>query len=193
MSAERPPILRDAGEQDAAAIAEIYNQSIAAGDATMDGVDKTAQDIRSWLAAFSKRETILVFEQPQHEQPPESASPGSGKIVGWGIIKRYSDRHGYRFACETAVYLRRDQVGRGLGTRMKHALIDRCKLYGYHHLVAKIFADNKASIGYNLKLGYEQVGVQREIGWKNGQWKDVAILQLILDDIAPGIPEDLAD
>ena len=188
MSADRPPILRDAGEQDAAAIAEIYNQSIAAGDATMDGVDKTAQDIRSWLAAFSKRETILVFEQP-----PDSTSGRSGEIVGWGIIKRYSDRYGYRFACETAVYLRRDQVGRGLGTRMKNALIDRCKLYGYHHLVAKIFADNEASIGYNLRLGYEKVGIQREIGWKNGQWKDVVILQLILDDVAPEIPAELID
>ncbi len=192
MPADRPPILRDAGEQDAAAIAEIYNQSIAVGDATMDGAEKSARDIKSWLANFSKRETILVFEQPVLSHSEKDGSKG-GSVVGWGIIKRYSDRFGYRFCCETAVYLRRDQVGRGLGTRMKKALIERCKEYGYHHLVAKIFADNEASIAYNLRLGYEKVGTQREIGWKNGSWKDVVILQLILDDVAPEIPKKFID
>ena len=186
-SFEAVPRIRDADESDATAIAEIYNASIAIGDSTMDGVEKTGNDIRSWLSAFSTRETILVFEDLTH-QPAEVAD-----ILGWGIIKRYSDRFGYRFCCETAVYLRRDQVGRGLGTRMKKALIERCKAFGYHHLVAKIFADNKASIAYNLNLGYEMVGIQREIGWKHGQWQDIAILQLILDDVPAEIPEGFDD
>lgn len=178
--------IRDASQKDAAAIAKIYNESIAVGDATMDGVDKTAGDIQSWLDGFSKRETILVLVEPVDDALSE-------QVVGWGIIKRYSDRFGYRFCCETAVYLRRDQVGRGLGTRMKKALIERCKAYGYHHLVAKIFADNQASIQYNLRLGYEMVGTQREIGWKNGQWQDVTILQLILSDVPAEIPEEYLD
>jgi hypothetical protein len=29
------------------------------------------------------------------------------------------------------------------------------------------------------------VGIQREIGFKNGHWQDVAILQLVLDDVLP--------
>ena len=181
------PRLRDADDSDAAAIAEIYNASIQSGGSTMDGQDKTENDIRSWLSAFSKRETILVFEEDDPVQP------GSSKILGWGIIKRYSDRMGYRFCCETAVYLHRDQVGRGLGTRMKQALIERCRAYGYHHLVAKILTENEASIAYNLKLGYEMVGIQKEIGWKDGRWLDVAILQLILDDVPAEIPPDLED
>ena len=190
MRAQAEPRLRDARERDADAIAEIYNESVRAGDATMDDVEKTPDDIRSQLAGFSKRETILVLEDPPTGTDPENST---GRIVGWGIIKRYSDRLGYRFCCETAVYLRRDQVGRGLGTRMKKALVERCKLYGYHHLVAKIFADNEASIAYNLRLGYEKVGVQREIGWKNGTWKDVVILQLILDDVRPSAPNPPVD
>lgn len=182
---EAPDIrLRDAEEKDIATIADIYNESILAGDATMDGVAKTPQDILGWMRGFTKRELILLLE----------AFDGDRWItVGWGIIKRYSDRHGYRFCCETAVYLRRDQTGRGYGTRMKIALIERCKSLRYHHLVAKIFADNEASIRYNQKLGYEIVGTQREIGWKNDAWKDVTILQLVLDDVPAEIPEELLD
>ena len=72
-------------------------------------------------------------------------------------------------------------------------MIERCRAYGYHHLVAKILADNTRSIEYNLRFGYERVGVQREIGFKNGHWQDVAILQLVLDDVAPTIPERCQD
>lgn len=168
--------LRDAIASDTKSIADIYNESIMAGDATMDSEAKTEADIQGWMDKFSDRETILVLEE-LHDPP--AASP----VVGWGIIKRYSDRYGYRFCCETAVYLRRSHIGRGYGTRIKNALIERCKVYGYHHLVAKIFAENEASIQYNLRLGYEMVGIQRQIGWRDGRWLDVAILQLILDDV----------
>ena len=184
MSATPDIRFRDAEEKDISAIADVYNESILAGDATMDGVPKTPQDILGWMRAFSKRELILLLEA-RHDE--------SWVTVGWGIIKRYSDRHGYRFCCETAVYLRRNQTGRGFGTRMKIALIERCKSLRYHHLVAKIFADNTASIRYNQKLGYEIVGTQREIGWKNGAWKDVTILQLVLDDVPAEIPPELLD
>ncbi|MCB0644269.1 MAG: GNAT family N-acetyltransferase, partial [Phaeodactylibacter sp.] len=70
---------------------------------------------------------------------------------------------------------------KGYGTRMKLFLIERCRELEYHHLVAKIFATNTASIEYNRKLGYEIVGQQREIGFKNGMWMDIVIMSLLLD------------
>ncbi len=169
--------LRDATPEDATAIAEIYNASIAAGGATMDQELKSAEQFQHQMAAFSPREVILLLER-------------GDDVLGWGIIKKYSDRMGYRFACETAVYLRRDLTGRGLGTRIKLALIERCRRYGYHHLVAKIFADNVASVEYNKKLGYEVVGIQKEIGYTSGRWQDIVVLQLVLSDVPPEIPAE---
>ena len=86
--------------------------------------------------------------------------------------------------------LRRSEIRRGYGSRLKRVVIERCRAYGYHHIIARIFADNAASIEYNLRFGYEVVGIQREIGFKNGHWQDVAVLQLVLDDVPPVIPED---
>ena len=168
--------IREATSADAAAIAEIYNQSVAAGDATFDQVPKSAGDVRRQLAGFHRREALLVLED-------------GAEILGWGIIQRYSDRAGYRFTCETGVYLRRRLTGRGLGTRIKRALIERCRRYGYHHLVAKVVAENAASLAYNRKLGFEVVGTQREVGYQGGRWRDVVILELVLDDVPPEIPE----
>ncbi|MDJ0836473.1 MAG: GNAT family N-acetyltransferase [Acidobacteriota bacterium] len=169
-------VIRDCTIDDAAAIAEIYNEHIRSGGSTMDTELKTTAGIENLIRGFNDRETILVLED-------------NNGILGWGIIKRYSDRIGYRVCCETSVYLRGGQVRRGYGTRMKLALIDRCKQLGYHHLVAKIFAVNEASIAYNERLGYEVVGRQREIGFRDGKWQDVVIMQLILDDVPPYKPE----
>ncbi|MEZ4686291.1 MAG: GNAT family N-acetyltransferase [Bacteroidia bacterium] len=102
------------------------------------------------------------------------------EVIGWGIIKRYSDREGYSLSCETAIYLRRSEMRKGYGSLMKRFLIEECRKMGYHHLVAKIFASNQASIQYNLKLGYEIVGRQKEIGILNGDWIDVVIMQYII-------------
>lgn len=172
-------LIRDATAADGAAVAEIYNESIAAGDCTMDDAPKSAEEMAELIRGFSEREVILILEDD-----------ADGQVLGWGIIKKYSDRPGYRFACETSVYLRRELTGRGFGPRVKRALLDRCRQFGYHHLVAKVWADNERSIAYNRNFGYEVVGIQKEIGHMNGRWQDVAILQLVLEE--DGEPPDEA-
>ena len=42
-------------------------------------------------------------------------------------------------------------------------------------------ARNKVSIHYNQKLGYELVGIQKQIGFTDGEWVDVAILHLVFE------------
>ena len=134
----------------------------------MDETLWSAERVCAMMAAHSEREGFIVLTE-------------DAVVVGWGVYKRYSARVGYRFAGETATYLRRSHTGRGLGTRIKRALIDRCRAMGYHHLVAKVFADNAASVAYNQRLGYEVVGTQRQIGFRDGRWVDITILQLLLN------------
>lgn len=179
MIVEPTYVLRDATGHDAASIVAILNESILAGDATTQEVPQTESEVRELIEGFGRREAILMLE-------------GGQEVLGWGIIKKYSDRPGYRFCCETSVYLQRALIGKGYGSYLKRAMIARCRDYGYHHLVARVFADNRSSIGYNLKLGYEMVGIQKEIAYRNGSWRDVAILQLVLADVSPEAPDQRA-
>jgi phosphinothricin acetyltransferase len=156
-------------------VADIYNVWVRQGG-TMDTVEKTADDFRTLVDGFSKREAILVAEQGLD-------------ILGWGIIKHYSDRPGYRVCCETSVYLRPDCLRKGYGSALKRVLLKRCRDYGYHHLLARIWADNEASIEYNKRFGYETVGIQREVGHRDGKWRDVCIMQLVLEDVPPYRPD----
>lgn len=158
---------RIANIEDAAGVQEIYNEHIRSGRSTMDREIKSLADIQNWFKNFNDRELVVLLEEGDY-------------LIGWGVIKRYSDRIGYARACETAVYLRASELRKGYGTLIKEWIIEKCKELDYHHLVAKIFSINKASIEYNLQLGYEMVGTQREIGYVDGKWQDVTILQLIL-------------
>lgn len=159
--------IRTATLNDCKALALINNEHIQKGESSMETELKTTEYFIDLLNNFDGRELIqcLVNEE---------------EVIGWGIIKKYSDRPGYSTSCETTIYLRSNKLRMGYGSQMKISLIKKCKELGYHHLVAKIFATNTASIAYNRKLGYEIVGTQREVGNINGKWIDVIIMQLIL-------------
>ncbi|MBC8754646.1 N-acetyltransferase [Kordia sp. YSTF-M3] len=159
--------IREITAADYQIVADIYNEYIKLGTASMEETLKTANTIAGWIDNFHDREKLVVFTENKI-------------VIGWGIIKRYSDREGYRFACETAVYFTESKLGKGYGTIMKKYLIAKCKQLQYGHLVAKVFATNTGSIVYNEKLGYTVVGRQDKIGFKNNQWIDMIIMQYII-------------
>ncbi|MEM6655787.1 MAG: N-acetyltransferase family protein [Planctomycetota bacterium] len=164
--------VRDATIADAQAIADIYAESVAAGDSTMDRVPWTTQQVVDKLQAQTDRLATLVLE-------------AAGRVVGWAMIKQYSERLGYRTCCETSIYLRRSETGRGFGRRLVAAQLERCQRLGYHHIVARIFAENTGSVRFHEQHGFELVGVQKEIGSVDGRWIDVAILQKVFAGSAP--------
>jgi phosphinothricin acetyltransferase len=168
--AESTRSIRPATVRDSARIAEIYNQSILARDSTMDTESVGPAEIAGWLENQLRGEYLCTV----------SETPDS-RVLGWGIVKRYHLRPGYARAAETSLYMDRSLTGQGYGSAVQTHLIEHCRAAGFHHLVAKIWAANDGSIRMHERFGYEVVGVQREIGYVDGQWLDVAILQLVLD------------
>lgn len=166
--------VRPALVTDAAAIADIYNESIAVGTLTMDRDPWTTEKVQTKLATATAREAWQVIGTPT-------------QVAGWGVIKKYSDRWGYRVCCESSIYLSQTQIGKGYGRMLQTALIDEARALGYHHIVAKILGCNEGSIAFHERFGFEVVGRQKEVGYLNGCWHDVVILQLILPDVTPNM------
>jgi L-amino acid N-acyltransferase YncA len=166
--------IRDATHDDAEAISSIYNAWIDEGHVTMDLDHWSPDSVRQRLDQLDARESLLVIANDR-------------RVVGWGIVKKYSPRRGYRVCCETSLYLDEDYLGKGLGSRLLEALFACCRRHGYRHAVAKINAVNKASIEFHRRHGFELVGIQNEIGYKQGGWWDVAIMQRLFPEVAaPG-------
>jgi phosphinothricin acetyltransferase len=164
-------LVREALKTDADAIADIYNESIDARDSTMELTHQAGESIVLVMESMGSAERLVVLED-------------GGSIQGWGILKRYSEREGYQRACETSVFLRRGLVGlrTGSGSAIQSRLLQLAREAGYHHVVVKIWATNQISIRMHERFGFEIVGTQREIGYVDGQWRDVTIMQCILDE-----------
>ena len=161
--------LRDATPADAEALAALYNAAIRTGEAMRDGQPRTEEDFRRVLGGLGEREACLLLED-------------DGTVVGWGVVRRYSDRPGYRFCGETFVYVRPELRRRGYGRRLQHAVVERCKAYRYHHLLARIWETNAASLAFHAQAGYAVVGTQRDIGYLDGRWQDLVVLQRVLGE-----------
>jgi len=172
MGARTIPVIRKAVPQDYQQLSDIYNAYIRQEEATMDRDLKSGAYFSEMAAQFSDREEFWVWDR-------------NGVVIGYGVLKAYSDRLGYATTCEASVYLHPEELGKGLGTQMKRHLMARCSTLGYHHIVAKILATNKASIASNVKCGFTMVGVQKEVGVVNGEWADMVIMQYILEGPPP--------
>ncbi|WP_233501484.1 GNAT family N-acetyltransferase [Acaryochloris thomasi] len=159
--------MRPSKRQDYSAVASIYNQAIATGGMTFHEQELSAGYIQRWVEGFCDRESLLVLVY-------------NDQILGWGVVKRYSDRTGYRFCCETSIYLDSAETGKGYGSILQKALLQKAVELNYHHVVLKIVASNQGSIRFHEQFGFETVGIQEEIGFTHGRWHDVAIMQLIL-------------
>jgi phosphinothricin acetyltransferase len=43
-----------------------------------------------------------------------------------------------------------------------------------------VAAGNEASVALHRKLGFEEVGLMREIGWKFDRWLDLIVMERLL-------------
>lgn len=158
-------LIRRAGTADAEGIARIYNHYVDAGGATFDIVHWTCEEIRPLLEIPDPDGWYVALEDDT--------------IVGWASARRYSVRFGYRFACESSIYLDPTGLGRGIADTLQRRIESHCRQCRIHHAVARIVADNDRSMAFHYRFGYELVGIQKEIGKMDEKWADVAILQKI--------------
>ncbi len=164
--------IRDAAPEDVAVVAEIYNASAPEGDPVLGEAPKREADVRRLIDGLGEREALVLLE---HDDD----------VLGWGLVKRYSDRPGYRFCGEILVFVRPDQRRRGYGSRIKQALVERSKAFRYHHLLGRVWGSNAAGLAFHEAFGYEVVGIQRDIGYLDGRWEDVVVLQKVLESVIP--------
>ena len=59
-------------------------------------------------------------------------------------------------------------------------LVERARDHGFHTVIARIGHESEGSIAVHARVGFTEIGREREVGRKFGRWLDVAIMQLLL-------------
>jgi L-amino acid N-acyltransferase YncA len=163
--------VRAAGHADAAAVARIYNEGLAERSSTFETRPREMDDILGWLGA-GERLPVLVAEQ-------------EGRVLGWARILSYSDRTAYAGVGEVSVYVDRSARGRGIGRRLLAELERRARKLGYWKLTGKLFPENGASVALVRRCGWREVGLHLSHGRLDGAWRDVLVVERLIDPQAP--------
>ncbi|MGX7195621.1 N-acetyltransferase family protein [Enterococcus olivae] len=157
--------IRKAKREDAEALLQIYAPY----------VNKTT--ITFEYEVPSTEEFAQRIEQTLPRYPYLIAESAEGEILGYAYAGAYKTRAAYDWSVETTVYVKENCPVKGVGTRLYTALEEVLKAQNIYQLIACITAGNAKSVGFHQKLGYREVGVFPQVGFKFDQWCDVLWMQ----------------
>lgn len=160
--------VRRATIDDAEAIRAIYNAEVTGSTVTFDLVARTAEEQRRWLVERSGAYAVLVAEDDD------------GTVAGFVFLSPYRDRPAYATTVEDSVYVDDGRRGEGVGRALLEALVATATAHGFHTVIARIVGHHEASIGLHRRVGFDEVGTEREVGRKMGRWLDVVVMQRLL-------------
>ena len=163
------PTIRDATDADVPAITAIYAHHVLHGTASFEEVPPEVDEIRR------------RFHDIRDSGRPYLVAGIEGRIAGYAYAGAFRTRTAYRFTLEDSIYVDPASAGRGVGTRLMAALIERCRAGPWREIVA-IIGDsaNEPSIALHRKFGFVHVGTLKNVGFKHGRWLDSVVMQLTL-------------
>ena len=156
---------------DATKVAEIYGRYVVESTATFETVAPDSTEMAGRI-----RSVI------DGGYPWLVARDGDGRVKGYAYASRFHPRKGYRYACETSIYVRQDCMRQGIGGALMTALIKECEARGYRQALAVIAGTEPASIVLHARMGYRPCGTLENVGRKHGKWIDVFFMQRALGD-----------
>lgn len=107
------------------------------------------------------------------EQFPWLVYEDEGKIVGYAYASLMRERAAYEWDAELSVYLHKNYHGLGIGSKLYLVLEAILKEMNYVNLYGCITYPNEKSVHLHHKLGYKEIGIFHNCGYKLGRWHDV--------------------
>ena len=162
-------VIRDANEADAEAVQAIYAHHVLNGTASYDIEPPSVDHIRDKIRQIRGAGWPFVIGELE------------GEVAGYAYATAYRARSAYRHSVEDSVYVAQGMHGHGIGKALLHEVIRRCTDSGFTQMVAVV--GNSANMGsqrLHEKLGFDRVGVLRDVGFKFGQWVDTVLMQRAL-------------
>lgn len=161
-------MIRPAQLQDAGNIAEIYNYYIKNTVITFEEELVSRSDMEERMQkVWKKKLPFIVVED-------------NCTIIGFAYLGTWRERSAFDITAETSIYLHKDHLGNGLGSKLYKELIARSLETDLHSLVSAISLPNDISRAIHQKLGFKPIGNFERTGLKFGKLIDVEFWQLDL-------------
>lgn len=96
-----------------------------------------------------------------------------GKPVGYAYAGRVREREAYDWIAELSVYIQKDMRGEGIGPKLYRGLMALLEKQGVQSVYGCVTLPNPASEKLHAIMGFRNVGVWPQSGYKLGKWQDV--------------------
>src|SRR5262249_54395700 len=104
------------------------------------------------------------------------------QIIAFGATFTYRPRACYAGIAEVSVYVAHHARGHGAGRLVLKALMDAAREAGFWKFVSRVFPENAASRAMLRSLAFREVGIYEKHGQLDGQWRDVVIVERLLEE-----------
>jgi phosphinothricin acetyltransferase len=148
-------------DRDAAAVAAIYGAAVEHTLASFEVVPPDAAEIAGRMRTVLARTPWLV-------------AVADDEVVGYAYAAIHRERAGYRWSVDVSAYVHEDHRGRRIGRSLYDRLIPLLRRQGFANAYAGIALPNPASVALHEAIGMRLIGVYQRVGWKAGDWLDVA-------------------
>jgi len=158
--------IRRAEARDLSALLDIYNHYVLNTPITFDVEPRTPAQRQQWLDQFVSEGRYQCFVANIRD-----------KAVGWSCSTKFKEREAYATSVEASVYCAPGFTRRGVGRRLYDALFEALQGEDVHRTYAGITLPNDASVKLHTEFGFRHIGTQHEVGFKFGQYWDVALYE----------------
>jgi phosphinothricin acetyltransferase len=171
------PNIRAVEVADAAALARIYEPYVTDTPITFEETPPTATEFAERIASIVPKYPFLVAQTDEN-------------VIGYAYASAHRPRVSYRWSVDVAVYIDPQYHRRGVGVMLYEKLLPILTEQGFAMAYAGITLPNAASVGLHRRIGFRDVGVYRNVGYKLGQWLDVIWLERRLCTELPDPPAE---
>ena len=162
-------LVRDARDDDMAAVQAIYAHHVLHGTASFEEEPPS-------MAEMARRRADV-----RARGLPYLVAEIDGQVAGYSYATPYRARSAYRFSIENSVYVDHTKHRGGIGRALLIELIARCERGEWRQMIAIIGDSAQApSIGLHTSLGFRHVGTLEAVGLKFGRWLDTVLMQRAL-------------
>jgi len=162
--------VRPASLADATMMSEIYNHYVLHGTATFEEQAVSPEGYERRLSQLLERQCPVLIAEDQDAQ-----------LLGFAYASHYNLRSAYRFTVEDSVYVHHQHARKGIGRTLLSALVSTCRARGFKQMMAVIGdSENAGSIQLHRAMGFSEVGIARQVGYKFATWLDVVYMQRAL-------------
>lgn len=152
---------------DAPSVQAIYAPYVTDTTVSFEEVPPDIMEVERRIAAILPRYPYLVAEE-------------DGRVVGYAYASEHRTRAAYRTSVDVTVYVAPGAQRSGVARRLYSHLLPAAASLGYHAAFAGIALPNLASVGLHEAMGFEPIGIYREVGRKFDAWHDVGWWQRLL-------------